>query len=182
MICFPKGIHNDGTTYLASVTSGRITDTTSFGQLPDNNGLPNAIVYIIIALVCGFMILFGLFVGVYFYKHCIKSTTQLDGQKVHSFNSIEGYKSLTQPENNQVIKSLHDSTYLEPISEPSLHYNEIEYKEGITEKGISDVHLQKQNEEIVIPSPRSKSCHVLVHVVDNVKTCSDENIQCTNSL
>lgn len=189
-MCIPKGIHNDGTTYLATATSGRIsqkiqkksTDITSIGERPNSEGLPNAIVYIIIALVCGFMILFGLFVGVYFYKHCIKSTTQLDGKKIHSFKSIEGYKSLTQPENNQGIENLHDSLYLEPISEPSVPYNEIVNKEEMVEEGISDVYVQKQNEEIVILSPRSKSCHFLVHVANNVKTCSDEIIPCTNSL
>lgn len=128
------------------------------------------------------MILFGLFVGVYFYKHCIKPTTQLDGKEMHSFDSMEGYKSLTQPENNQAFENPHGSLYLEPISEPNVHYNEILNKEEMVEEGISDVNVQKQNEEIVILSPRSSSCHFLVHVANNVKTCSDEIIQCTNSL
>lgn len=169
-----KGTRNDDTTRISIDTSGRIsqiiqksTDMTPFGQRPDNQGLPNAIAYIIVALVCAFMILFGLFVGVYFYKHCIKNTIIIDEKREHSFNQIEGYKSLNQPESNQAIENHHDSTYIEPIFEASLHYNEIENKEEIIEHIISDVFVQQQNEEVAILSPRSKSCHFLVHNENN---------------
>lgn len=54
----------------------------------------NIIVYIIVVLVCGFMIFFGLFVGVYFYKYCIKNIIIIDEKGEYFFNLIEGYKSL----------------------------------------------------------------------------------------
>lgn len=151
-MCISKGTRNDGTTHLVRDVSGRIsqkiqksTDTTSFGKRTDNQGLPNAIVYIIIALVCAFMILFGVFVGVYFYKHCVKHTIIVDGKREHSLHSMEGYKSLhvNQPESNQAIENRHDSTYLEPVFEASLHYNEIENKEGIIEERVSDGFVEQ---------------------------------------
>lgn len=186
-----KGTRNDGTTHLVSDMSKRIsqtiqksTDMTPFGQRPDNQGLPTAIVYIIIALVCIFMILFGLFVGVYFYKHCIKQAIIVDRKREHSFNLMEGYKSLhvNQPEINQSIENDHDSTYLEPVFEASLHYNEIENKEETTEHMISDVFVQQQDEEVIIFSPCSKSCHFLVHDGNNVTENCDETIPCTSLL
>lgn len=188
---YSKGTRNDGTTHLVSDMSKRIsqtiqksTDKTSIGKRPDNQGLPTAIVYIIIALVCVFMILFGLFVGVYFYKHCIKHAVIVDRAQDNSFNSIEGYKSLhvNQPESNQAIENRHDSTYIEPVFEASLHYNEIENKEEIIEHMISDVFVQQQNEEAIILSPSSKSCHFLIHDKNNVKGSCDETIPCTNLL
>lgn len=186
---YSKGTRNDGTTHLLIDTSGRIsqiiqksTDIAPFGQHPDNQGLPNAIVYIIVVLVCGFMILFGLFVGVYFYKHCIKNTIIIDEKGEHSFNSIEGYKSLNQPESNQAIENWHDSTYLEPVFDARLHYNEIENKEEITEEIISDAFVQQEQEEVIILSPRFKSCHFLVRDETNGKGSCDETISCTNSL
>lgn len=178
---YSKGTRNDGTTHLLIDTSGRIsqiiqksTDIAPFGQQPDNQGLPNAIVYIIVALVSAFMILFGLFVGVYFYKHCIKNTIIIDEKREHSFNSIEGYKSLNQPESNQAIENWHESTYLEPVFEARLHYNEIENKEEIIEEMISDVFVQQQHEEVIILSPRSKSCHFLVRDENNGKGSCDK--------
>lgn len=50
----------------------KLMDIILFGEWFNSEGLLNVIVYIIIVLVCGFMIFFGLFVGVYFYKYCIK--------------------------------------------------------------------------------------------------------------
>lgn len=186
---YSKGTRNDGTTHLLIDTSGRLsqifqksTDIAPFGQLSDNQGLPNAIVYIIVALVCAFMILFGLFVGVYFYKHCIKNTIIIDEKGEHSFNQIEGYKSLNQPESNQAIENWHDSTYLEPVFDARLHYNEIENKEEITEEIISDAFVQQEQEEVIILSPRFKSCHFLVRDETNGKGSCDETISCTNSL
>lgn len=186
---YSKGTRNVGTTHLLIDTSGRIsqiiqksTDMTPFGQRPDNQGLPNDILYIIVALVCAFMILFGLFVGVYFYKHCIKNTIIIDEKREHSFNSIGEYKSLNQPERNQAIENRHDSTYIEPIFEASPHYNEIENKDEIIEHMKSDVFVQQQNEEVVILSPRSKSCHFLVHDENNLNGNCDEAIPCTNLL
>lgn len=186
---YSTGTRNDGTTHFLINTSERIsqriqksTDLTPFGQQPDNQGLPNAIVYIIVALVCAFMILFGLFVGVYFYKHCIKNAIIIDGKREHPLNSLEGYRSLNQPESNRAIENCHDSTYLEPVFEARLHYNEIENKEEKIEETISDVYLHQRNEEVIIVSPRSKSCHFLAQDENNVKGSCKETISCTNSL
>lgn len=124
------------------------------------------------------MILFGLFVGVYFYKHCIKNTIIIDEKREHSFNSIEGYKSLNQPESKQAIENWHESTYLEP----DYITMKLKTKEEIIEEMISDVFVQQQHEEVIILSPSSKSCHFLVRSEKNGKGSCDKKMSCTNLL
>lgn len=53
-----------------------------------------SILYIIIILVCIFVILFGLFVVIYFYKYCIKLINIINDKGEFNFNLNEGYKSL----------------------------------------------------------------------------------------
>lgn len=49
-------------------------------------------------------------------------------------NLNEGYNQL---ETIQTLSNLRDSTYLEPVSDERVHYNEIENQEEMDEPGIS---------------------------------------------
>lgn len=97
---------------------------------------------------------------------------------------MEGYKSLhvNQTKSNQAIENHHDSTYIEPLFEAGLHYNEIENKEEIIEHMIPGDFVQQLNEEVIILSPCSKSCRFVVHDGNNVKGSCDETIPRTNLL
>lgn len=131
--------------------------------------MPNFIIYIITVLVCIFLIIFGLFVGVYFYKHCFKPINIIpDGKEEPNCNSKEEYNSLNYVENNQADDNLRDSTYLDPIIDGRPHYVEIENQEELNEQSVLCDLIPKQNEEIPKLSLRSKSCHFLVHESNDV--------------
>lgn len=141
--------------------------------------MPNVIFHIITVLVGIFLIIFSLFVGVYFYKHCLKPNNIIpDGKEEPNSNSKEWYKSLSYVENNQADENLRDSTYLDPIIDGRPHYVEIENQEELNEPSV----MPKQNEEIVQLSLRSKSCYFLVHKPNDVISMNVKQNLFNNSL
>lgn len=179
-----KGFRDIGTTGLVSLTAERIHETTPKsaeiitlpGKPLDNPIVSNAVIYIIITLVCIFLILFALFVAVYFYKHCFKQSAIItdDLKDVKDVNTNEGYKCLDQLDDNQVIENLRDSTYLEPVFEGRQHYDEIENNEEIVDPGFVKI----PNEEIIQQSPCPKSPHFLVHVPNVIVLNCDDTTSC----
>lgn len=115
--------------HFADITSLEIKGTTT--QLVNKitlsetplviKGLPLIILFIIIALVGSLVILCGVFVGTYFYKHCIKQTTA----DHPSLKQQDGYDSLALDVQEQ--RSHSRPTYLEPVSETSSHYVDVNY-------------------------------------------------------
>lgn len=187
---FVLGIVNSSITSMINTTSAKMYQTTqmsteqvsSDGKPLERPPVPYNILYMIIALVCIFVILFGLFVGIYFYKHCIKLTNISDEKGESQFNLNEGYKSLNQFDANRSVNSLRDSTYLEPLFDARLHYNEIENQDEISATGIVRVSIKRQNEEIFQICTRSKSCHLLMHELDETVAYNSKHISCTHSL
>lgn len=180
-------IFKSSITYLINDTSENLYQTTqlsiekvsSDGKTLERTPVPYSILYMIITLVCIFVILFGLFVGIYFYKHCIKLTNITDDKGESHFDLNEGYKSLNRLDTNRSVNSLWDSTYLEPFFDARLHYDEIENQDEISAAGIIRVSIKRHNEEIVT---RSKSCHLLMHELDETVVYNDKHISCTHSL
>lgn len=113
--------------HFADITSLEIKGTTqlvnriTLSETPlVIKGLPLAILFIIIALVGSLVILCGLFVGTYIYKHCIKQTTV----NHPSLKQQEGYDSLALDLQEQRSHTRPPS-YLEPVFETSSHYEDV---------------------------------------------------------
>lgn len=141
--------------------------------------MPNFKFHIITVLVGIFLIIFGLFVGVYFYKHCLKPNIIIpDGKEEPNSNTKEGYKSLSYVDNNQADDNRRDSTYLDPIIDGRPHYVEIENQEELNEQSV----MPKPNEEIIQLSLRSKSCYFLVHKPNDVISMNVKHNLCNNSV
>lgn len=155
---------------------------SSDGKALERPSVPYIILYMIITLVCIFVILFGLFVGIYFYKHCIKLTNITDDKGESNFNLNEGYKSLNQLNTNRSVNSLQDSSYLEPIFDARLHYDEIENHDEPKAEAMSPSLSQKVNKENVLLFPRSKSCNLPIHIQGDTIGYNDKSISCTYSL
>lgn len=187
---FVLGILKSSITFMINKTSEQMYKTTQMStekvssdrKTLERPPVPYSILYMIITLVCIFVILFGLFVGIYFYKHCIKLTNISDEEGESHFNLNEGYKSLNQLDTNRSVNSLRDSTYLEPLFDARLHYNEIENQDEISATGIVRVSLKRQQEDIFQICTRSKSCHLLMHEPGEIVTYNSKHISCTHSL
>lgn len=148
---FLLGILNSSITLMINKTSDIMYQTTqmstekvsSDGKALERPPVPYSILYMIITLVCIFVILFGLFVGIYFYKHCIKLKNITDDKGESHYNLNEGYKSLNQLDTNRSVNSLRDSTYLEPFFDARLHYDEIENQDELSATGIVRVSIKR---------------------------------------
>lgn len=181
---------NSSSNHIINETTEKINQTTrlpvekvsSIGKASEQPPVPYSILYIIITLVCVFVILFGLFVVIYFYKHCIKLTNITNDKGESNFNSNEGYKSLNQLNTNRSTSSLRDSSYLEPLFDARLHYDEIENQDEKKAEEMSQFLNQKLNEENVLLFPRSKSCNLPIHVHDDTIDYNEKTISCTYSL
>lgn len=155
---------------------------SSGGNALEQPPVPYSILYMIIALVCIFVILFGLFVGIYFYKHCIQQTNITADKDESNFNLNDGYKSLHRMETSQSESNPRDSSYLEPLFDARLHYDEIENQDELSATGIVRVWIKRQNEETVKMCTRSKSCHLLMHEHDETVAYNTKRNSCTHSL
>lgn len=185
-----NGIVNSSSNYIINETTAKMYQPTrqpiekvsAIGKASEQPPVPYSILYMIITLVCIFVILFGLFVGIYFYKHCIKLTNITDDKGESNFNLNEGYKSLNQLNTNRSVNSLQDSSYLEPIFDARLHYDEIENHDEPIAEAMSRSLSQKVNKENVLLSPRSKSCNLPIHIQGDTIGYYDKSISCTYSL
>lgn len=84
-------------------------------------GLPLTILFIIIALVVFVIILCGLFVGTYVYKHCKRQPTAV----YLSLKQQDGYDSLALDVQQQIGHSS-PPIFLEPVSDTCSNYDDID--------------------------------------------------------
>lgn len=116
-------------TFFSNVTSSEIKGTTQIknqttlsGPALVIKGVSLKIVFLSIALVAFFAILGGFFVGTYVNKHCVKQTTAVHS----SLKQQDGYDNLELDVHAQTTCSLsRPPTYLEPVLDTSVHYEEI---------------------------------------------------------
>lgn len=103
------------------ITTSKITEMASSGYPTFIKGFSNSVFYIILA----FVVLFGLFVVIYFYKHCVKRTEVPHSKKEENFSSqFVEYKSLyRESHQHPPIENATDPMYLEPVT--NVHYDEI---------------------------------------------------------
>lgn len=124
------------TTILRDYTYDRNKGTTPLLTKNGSSGTPLAVhnlsstlVFILITFVGIFTIICGIFVGTYFYKHCIKQSYSTQSKNVDQiFHQREEYNSLELNvhvhEHEEIIHS-RDQTYLEPVFGAEPHYEEI---------------------------------------------------------
>lgn len=117
-----------------SNTNRNSPETTNFDVPSNSEVFPRSVLYIIIASV----VLFGVCVGTYFYKHCIKQTAQSDDMRVdyHSNELIEGYTYINHSSYQQVENSS-DPTYLEADYSPE--YEMIKHDDVINGNSLVSV-------------------------------------------
>lgn len=128
-------VANTDITTLENSTFGRHVETTPlfvkstyFDKPPVTSNLPYTIIYIAIAFAGIIVILCGLFVGIYFHKHCTKQVVIVERNDVNS--TPRGYCSLGLDSHRQ-SQLPQDPTYLEPVSDFNGHYDEIKEQDEI---------------------------------------------------
>lgn len=88
--------------------------------------LPSTLLYILISLVGIFIIICGIFVGTYVYKHCIRQPYSAENKKFDQMsNQQEGYNSLGLNVQEEENIRLRNQIYLEPVSDIKPQYEEI---------------------------------------------------------
>lgn len=104
-----------------------------------------------------FIIICGIFVGTYSYKHCNTHSYSTKNIKVDQIsNQREEYNSL---ELNVGEDSIHsrDQTYLEPVSDAKPHYEEIISLNETTEQISQNISEQTEHDERA--SLKLQSCY-----------------------
>lgn len=104
----------------AKGTTPRVTGITYQGTSLVIHGLPLIVTYTVVVFIGLFIVLCGVFVGIHFYKHCVKHSATAD----HSFKQQDGYDNLEMDAQPQIAHSS-DPTYLDPLSDPKPQYDEI---------------------------------------------------------
>lgn len=132
-------------------TTPLLTKNVSFGTPLAFHNLPSTLIYILIGLVGIFTIICGIFVGTYFYKHCIRQSYSTQSKNVDQIsNQREEYNSL---ELNVHVheESIHsrDQTYLEPVFDAKPHYEEIISPIETTEQISQTISEQTEHDENV---------------------------------
>lgn len=129
---FLEGTSVRSTISLLDYTDDRGKGTTpllpkngSSGKLLEFHILPPTLLYILIVLVGVFIIICGIFVGIYSHKHCNTQSYSIKSRKVDQIsNEREEYNSLELNVHEESIHS-RDPTYLEPVSDAKSDYEEI---------------------------------------------------------
>lgn len=150
-------------------------------------GLSNIVIYSLFALIGVIIILCGLCVCTYFYKHCIKQpfTKSSKGNK-YIVEQLEGYNDLEMDKHEQNDNSS-DQVYLEPMSDVRPQYEEIIDFEK-TDKPLTSKNLgQSQFEIFELPKllstgQHSQNCNFSCEVRDSTSSGSKRKLFTSNSL
>lgn len=150
-------------------------------------GLSNIVIYSLFALIGVIIILCGLCVCTYFYKHCIRQsfTNSSKGNK-YIVEQLEGYNDLEMDKHEQNDNSSNQA-YLEPVSDVRPQYEEIIDFEK-TDKPLTSKNLgQSQFEKFELPkllssSQHSQNCNCSCEVRDSTSSGSKRKLFISNSL
>ena len=119
---FTSIVQNTTTAGNIATTSTTIEYTSSERS---NSDMPYFLFYLIIISVVIFLLMCCVFVGTYFYKHCLRKTVITNRKHNPDLpNTTEGYNNLdadTQRQRNYPI----DLDYLEPVNSFKSDYDEI---------------------------------------------------------
>lgn len=182
------------TSYSHHSTSGRIKSTMPISMNDPSSkpptlieGLSNIVIYSIFALIVVLIMLCGLCVGTYFFRHCIKHSfsNSSKGNK-YILEQRDGYNDLEMDKHEQNDNST-DQAYLEPVSDVRPQYEEIiDFEE--TDKPLTSENLgQSQFEKFELPellstTQHSKNCNFSFEVKNNTSFSSKRKLFPSNSL
>lgn len=167
------------TPYLQFTASGQLTRNTKLVTRSQSAATldlyrnSNTALNIIIVIAGVFVFITSVFVGTYVYKHCIKNTLLANNQGHDHFSKLkDGYNSLemcTQESENQFS----DPTYLEPVSNPRPHYDEVIDNSIGNNQQVSDVlsHSEIENKQLVDNLINFADSRNLVFLSDDKVTC-----------
>lgn len=150
-------------------------------------GLSNNVIYSLFALIGVLIMLCGLCVGTYFYRHCIKhSFSKSSKGNKYILDQRDGYNDLEMDKHEQNDNSS-DQAYLEPVSDVRPQYEEIiDFEE--TDKPLTSKNLgQSQFEKFELPKLLSttqhlQNCNISCEVKDNTSFSSKRKLFTSNSL
>lgn len=150
-------------------------------------GLSNIVIYSLFAFIGVLIMLCGLCVCTYFYKHCIKQSfsNNSKGNK-YILEQREGYNDLEMDKREQNDNSS-DQAYLDPVSDVRPQYEEIIDFEK-TDKPLTSKNLGKsQFEKYELPKLLSTTQHsqdynFSCEVKDNTFSGSKRKLFTSNSL
>lgn len=119
------------------------TKNTNFDKPFVTPYLPYTVIYAVIVFVGILVILCGMFVGIYFYKHCMKQI--IIENKRDADKTSDEYSSLGVDSHHQTQHS-RDLIYLEPVSGNNGYYDEIKEKDEINEIFVETSSPRNENE------------------------------------
>ncbi|XP_062579604.1 uncharacterized protein LOC134241584 [Saccostrea cucullata] len=133
-------------------------------------GLTNLVFYIIVSFIGIFILFFAIFVGTYFYKHCLGSQNiPYERERNVCSNQIVSYKCLNLNTPSKEVDIPTDSTYIDPICQQQ---DTEEGRSAIYENKSAKEHLEKdadnvnQIQEALNVSKSELSGHVYVEIID----------------
>lgn len=137
-----------------------------------------------IAFVEIIVILCGLFVGIYFYKHCMKHVVIIERKGGSS--APDGYSNLGA-DNQHQVQHLRETTYLEPVTAHDGHYDEIKQQDELSQTLADKSSPTNEIENFAqsdVPStlPHSESFPFPFVVIRNTRGHLKRNIFSTYSL
>lgn len=150
-------------------------------------GLSNIVIYSIFAMIVVLIMLCGLCVGTYFFRHCIKHpfSNSSKGNK-YILEQRDGYNDLEMDKHEQNDNST-DQAYLEPVSDVRPQYVEIidfeETDKPLTSENIGQSQFEKfELPELLSTTQHSKKCNFSFEVKNNTSFSSKRKLFPSNSL
>ena len=169
-----------------AMTTPSLTKNNYSEKPPITPNLLLTIMYIAIAFVGIIVILCCLFVGIYFYKHCMKKVVVVE-RKDH--DSAPGGYSILGVESQRQVEHLRELTYLEPVSGHNVHYNEIKEQDEIRESFDNNLSAPNETKNIassdaypILPHSESFPFPSVVYVHCNTGVNTKKKLFATNSL
>lgn len=149
-------------------------------------GLSNIVIYSLFALIGVLIMLCGLCVCTYFYKHCIKQSfsNSSKGNK-YILEQREGYNDLEMDKIEQIDNSS-DQAYLDPVSDVRPQYEEIidfeKTDKPPTSKNLGQSQFEKFDlTKLLSTTQHSQNCNCSCEVKDNTFSGSKRKLFTSNS-
>lgn len=149
-------------------------------------GLSNIVIYSIFALIVVLIMLCGLCVGTYFYRHCIKhSFSNSSIGNTYSLNQRDVYNDLEMDKHEQNDNSS-DQAYLEPVSDARPQYDEItdieETNKLFTSKPLGPNQFEQiELSKLLSTTQHLQNCNFSCETKDNASSGSKRKLFISNS-
>lgn len=150
-------------------------------------GLANIVIYSLFALIGVLIMLCGLCVGTYFYRHCIKhSFPNSSKRNKYVLEQRDGYNDLEMDKHEQNDNSS-EQAYLEPVSDMRPQYDEIidleETDKPLTSENLGQSQFEKfKLSELLSTAQHSQNCSFSFEVKNKTSSSIKRMLFPSNSL